>query len=125
MNKGVGKYVLRKWLDMHLPEAAPFSKKRGFTVPVGEWIAGRGERLGALVASSPGIEEICHPEGVRKVFRSPGKRRVLLPGLCCSMLFGIAVTSLGQLPEGDTFEYLSAAPWHNGRPENSTKLHAS
>jgi asparagine synthase (glutamine-hydrolysing) len=110
VNKGVGKYVLRKWLHEHLPEAAPFSKKRGFTVPVGEWIAGRGEQLGALVASSPGIEEICRPEGVTKVFRSSGKREGFAAWTLLFYALWYRRHILGQLPEGDTFEYLSAAP---------------
>ena len=110
VNKGVGKYVLRKWLDQHLPEAVPFSKKRGFTVPVGEWIAGRGEQLGALVASSPGIEEICRPEGVVKVFRTPGKREGFAAWTLLFYALWYRRHILGQLPEGDTFEYLSAAP---------------
>ena len=35
LRKGLGKQILRRWLAEHLPEAKPFSRKRGFTVPVG------------------------------------------------------------------------------------------
>ena len=110
VSKGTGKYVLRKWLAEHLPEAAPFSKKRGFTVPVGEWIAARGDRLGALVAAAPGIEDICDPDGVRKVFRSRGKREGFAAWTLLFYALWYRRHILGQLPDGDTFEYLATAP---------------
>lgn len=110
VNKGVGKYLLRRWLDKHLPEAAPFSKKRGFTVPVGEWILGRGEELGTLVAVSPGIEEICDPDGVRNIFGARGKREGFAAWTLLFYALWYRRHILGQLPGGDVFDYLSAAP---------------
>ena len=65
---GRGKWLLRKWLETALPASKPFTKKRGFTVPVGDWIADKGERLGALVAANPGIEEVCDPDAVKRLF---------------------------------------------------------
>jgi len=72
---GRGKHLLRHWLDRHLPEARPFDRKRGFTVPVGEWIARRGAVLGPLVAAQPGIVELCVPDRVVKLFRNPDKHQ--------------------------------------------------
>jgi asparagine synthase (glutamine-hydrolysing) len=63
-----GKWLLRKWLETALPESRPFTKKRGFTVPVGEWIAGKGSELGPLVAANPGIAEVCDPDAVKRLF---------------------------------------------------------
>ncbi|MDP4795764.1 MAG: asparagine synthase (glutamine-hydrolyzing) [Rhodospirillales bacterium] len=63
-----GKWLLRKWLETALPESLPFTKKRGFTVPVGAWIAGRGAALGPLVAAQPGIAEICDTDAVKRLF---------------------------------------------------------
>ena len=57
-----------------MPEAQAFTKKRGFTVPVGEWISARGEQLGQLVASQENIREIAHEDQVRALFKSTGKR---------------------------------------------------
>ena len=74
VHKGLGKWVLRKWLDGVLPGAQPFSRKRGFTVPVGEWIAGRGGDLGARVAAQPGIAEICDADDVKSLFNDPGAK---------------------------------------------------
>jgi len=63
-----GKHLLRDWLAKHLPEAEPFARKRGFTVPVGEWIAGRGARLAPLVARQPGVAQLCNAERVAALF---------------------------------------------------------
>ena len=63
-----GKWLLRKWLETGLPESRPFSKKRGFTVPVGDWITERGRALGPLVAAQPGVGEICDPDAVTRLF---------------------------------------------------------
>ncbi|MBT3306390.1 MAG: asparagine synthase (glutamine-hydrolyzing), partial [Alphaproteobacteria bacterium] len=59
VRRGRGKWLLRKWLEVALPVARPFTRKRGFTVPVGEWIGKEGKRLGSLVARQPGVGEIC------------------------------------------------------------------
>lgn len=68
-----GKYLLRHWLNKRLPEAAPFSKKRGFTVPVDEWIHTHGDRLGEMVSKQAGIREICSRSAVVDLFKSKGK----------------------------------------------------
>lgn len=70
---GRGKYLLRRWLARALPQADPFGRKRGFTVPVGHWIAARGEALWPLVARQEGVARICHEEAVRRVFSAGGK----------------------------------------------------
>ena len=71
---GQGKYLLRRWLDAHLPEAEPFTPKRGFTVPIADWIGRRGREIGALVAKQESIREICVPERVIELFeRRPGQ----------------------------------------------------
>jgi len=55
-------------LQRHVPESEPFAAKRGFTVPVGEWIAHRADGLGPLVAASAGVSMMCKPEGVLALF---------------------------------------------------------
>jgi asparagine synthase (glutamine-hydrolysing) len=68
VHHGLGKRVLRRWLETALPQAKPFERKRGFTVPVGEWIARKGRILGPLVARQPGVLEACDPEAVARLF---------------------------------------------------------
>ncbi|MEE9140538.1 MAG: asparagine synthase (glutamine-hydrolyzing) [Alphaproteobacteria bacterium] len=107
VRRRVGKWLLRRWLADHLPEAKPFARKRGFTVPVGTWIAGRGAELGPLVAAEPGVAEVCRPGSVERLFASQGKRQ----GLAAWVLLFYALWHrrhiLGLRPEGDVFETLA------------------
>ena len=68
VRRGKGKYLLRKWLARALPESKPFERKRGFTVPVAEWMKERAKQLGPLVARSPGVAALCRPDAVEKLF---------------------------------------------------------
>jgi asparagine synthase (glutamine-hydrolysing) len=69
-----GKWLLRRWLAEQVPAAEPMAKKRGFTVPVGDWIAKRGAQLGPLVARQAGVREICLPDRVEALFRETAGR---------------------------------------------------
>jgi len=71
VKRGRGKWLLRHWLETGLSEARPFTRKQGFTVPVGEWISRRGASLGPLVAAQPGVAEACHGDAVTALFASP------------------------------------------------------
>ena len=110
MRKGVGKYLLRRWLERHLPVARPFAPKQGFTVPVGTWIRGQGSRLGPLVARQEGVREIAHPEKVEALFRNITRWR---HGFAAWELLFYALwhrTHIqGLSPEGDVFSTLSAS----------------
>ncbi len=75
LREGKGKYLLRRWLDREMPEADAFSKKRGFTVPVGAWIAQRGEALGRLVAQSPALAGWTHRDRVHRLFASAARKQ--------------------------------------------------
>jgi asparagine synthase (glutamine-hydrolysing) len=65
-----GKWLLRKWLSSSLPSSKPFTGKRGFTVPVGNWIGKEGCRLGPLVAKQSAIQEICDKKAVESLFKA-------------------------------------------------------
>jgi asparagine synthase (glutamine-hydrolysing) len=76
IKKRLGKSLLRHWLAETLPAADAFARKRGFAVPVIDWIARRGAKLGTLVAAQPGIREICLPDAVEKLYAHvDGKRQ--------------------------------------------------
>ena len=75
IRRGLGKWLLRRWLDKQLPAAQPMVRKRGATIPVARWIAQRAGEIGPLVASSEPVRELCHPEGVRRVFASANHKR--------------------------------------------------
>ena len=74
IKKGQGKWLLRNWLATSLPESKPFSKKRGFTVPVNQWISSRGRELGHLVAEQEGVVRYCNSNAVRRLFTTEGKQ---------------------------------------------------
>jgi len=63
-----GKLLLRRWLAGAFPEAGAWSRKRGFKPPVGRWIFGHADRIGALVAAEPGVAALMPPERVRAAF---------------------------------------------------------
>ncbi|MEZ5666415.1 MAG: asparagine synthase (glutamine-hydrolyzing) [Alphaproteobacteria bacterium] len=70
----LGKWLLRHWLEKALPEADAFGRKRGFTVPVAQWLRGQGKRLGPLVAAQAGVAALCRPDAVTRLFDSDDKR---------------------------------------------------
>jgi len=109
LRDGMGKWILRKWLEKHLPMARPFAPKQGFTVPVGAWIKGQGVRLGPLVAAQPGVAEIADPEHVVALFRGIRRWR---DGFAAWKLLFYALWHrrhiLGLPPSGDVFETLAA-----------------
>jgi asparagine synthase (glutamine-hydrolysing) len=109
LRDGMGKYILRKWLEKNLPMARPFAPKQGFTVPVGAWIKGQGMRLGPLVAAQPGVAEIADPERVVALFRGIRRWR---DGFAAWKLLFYALWHrrhiLGLPPAGDVFETLGA-----------------
>jgi asparagine synthase (glutamine-hydrolysing) len=75
VRRGLGKWLLRRWLADHLPDVQPFARKHGFTVPVARWVARRGAQLGPLVARSTAVREICRPDAVERLFRASADRR--------------------------------------------------
>ena len=110
IKKKTGKWTLRRWLDDVLPEAKAFSKKRGFTVPVADWLAGADKHLGPLVAAQPGVAELCHGPAVEKLFAHVSKQT----GFAAWTLLFYALWHqrhvLGVAPGGDVFETLSSRP---------------
>ncbi len=107
-----GKYLLRAWLAKHLPEAEPFSRKRGFTVPVSEWISRRGARLAPLVAGQPGVQALCRPDRVRALFAGLGTKPAKHDGQAAWLLLFFALWHqhhiLGVPSEGSVEDVLAA-----------------
>ena len=104
----LGKWLLRKWLDTRLPQANAFAHKRGFTVPVGAWIARHGAKLGPLVASQPGVDEWCPPERVRGIFTQGGKHENFAAWILLFYALWHQIHVLGHAYDGDLFDCLAA-----------------
>ena len=85
-----------------------FDRKRGFTVPVGEWIFARGAEVGPLVAASPAIAEACHPDRVIALYKSTKKRARLAGWVLLFYALWHRRHIEQRPPEGDVFDVLSA-----------------
>lgn len=108
VRRGMGKWLLRRWLETQMPEARPFAPKQGFTVPVGAWIAAQGDRLAPLVAAQGGVAEIAAPDRVLALFRNAAGRRE--QHAAWTLLFYALwhrTHIQGRLPAGDVFETLA------------------
>jgi asparagine synthase (glutamine-hydrolysing) len=109
VRRGMGKYLLRRWLEGACPAARPFAPKQGFTVPVGAWIERQGARLGALVAAQPGVAEIAEPSRVAALFRAADARhRDMAAWTLLFYALWHRAHVLGLPPEGDVFQTLAA-----------------
>ncbi len=110
VRKGLGKWLLRRWLAEAMPQAPAFARKRGFAVPVVEWLARRGAKLGPLVAAQPGIREICLPDAVEKLFANAAAKR---PGFAAWTLLFYALWHRHHIlrlpPAPDVFASLAVA----------------
>ncbi|MCA1974839.1 MAG: asparagine synthase (glutamine-hydrolyzing) [Caenispirillum sp.] len=105
-----GKWLLREWLRRTLPASQPFTPKRGFTVPAGEWIARHGAMLGPMVVAQPGVVELVDPEAGRHLFTSSDKRARFAAWTLLFYALWYRRHILGRMPEGDVFATLTAAP---------------
>ena len=107
IRNGQGKFLLRLWLEKHLPAARPFAKKQGFDVPIGAWIAARGAALGELVARNPLIAELAEPAKIVALFTRAEEKRA---GFAAWVLLFTALWHrrhiLALPPAGDTFSTL-------------------
>ena len=104
-----GKWLLRRWLDRTLPAAGAFAPKRGFTVPVAEWIRAEGARLGPLVARAPGVAEIAEPSAVERMFRADGKRAGFATWTLLFWALWHRRHALGRSANGDVFHCLASS----------------
>lgn len=107
-----GKWILRRWLDQALPEAQPFARKKGFTVPVGAWIAEQGKKLAPLMAASPGMADIADPQAVQSLFADPAVGTDKTKGFAAWTLLVYALWMrhhmMGQAMVGGVFDVLTA-----------------
>ncbi len=102
-----GKWILRKWLEIHLPLSQPFARKRGFTVPVGEWIRRKGKHLGPLVANHPTITEICRVDAVERIFQENSRRAGFAAWILLFFVLWHKSHVERQVLEGNVFDCLN------------------
>ncbi|MDR3440232.1 asparagine synthase (glutamine-hydrolyzing) [Telmatospirillum sp.] len=105
--RGRGKYLMRRWLEENVPNSPAFARKKGFTVPVGDWIATQGARLGPLVAADPAIAAIAHPDKVKAVFAGSDKHGLEAAWRLLFFALWHRRHIRGLVPDGDVFECLA------------------
>ncbi len=108
VRQGSGKWLLRAWLAKAMPEARPFARKQGFTVPVGAWIGNQADRLAKLLAADGAVAEIVRPDSIAGLLRGAGAKHQAFAAW--TLLFYALWHRRhvrGMLPAGDVFETLS------------------
>jgi len=109
IRKGMGKWLLRRWAERNCPAADAHMPKKGFTVPVRNWISQRRVELADLIPRQSGIIEAFRPDAVRSVFLAADERT---PGAAAwSLLFYAVWHALhicGASAQDDVFTVLAA-----------------
>jgi len=106
IKSGKGKWLLRHLLDKRLPVSQPFAKKKGFRVPVQDWMKKKGERLGGLVAAQPGVEALFNERQVRHLFVTINKDNEFAAWTLLMYALWHQVHIRGRTPVGDTLTML-------------------
>ena len=107
VDRHTGKLLLRRWLARELPESQPFARREGQSAPLSDWLAGRGDVLGPLVARQAGVAEIAHPDRVPALFRSRNRRTLMAAWTLLYYARWHRRHIEGRLPAGDVFETLA------------------
>ena len=100
MRRGLGKWLLRRWLAEHLPQAAARSRASA-ALPCRSAQLDRAARRARSVRSwraRPAVREICRPDAVRAPVRRSRATSAPAapPGPCSSTRSGTAATSSGR-----------------------------
>jgi asparagine synthase (glutamine-hydrolysing) len=75
IRRGLGKWLLRRWLADRLPQVQPLARRRGAALPAAQWIAARAREIGPLVARAEAVRELCDADGVERVFAAAEQKR--------------------------------------------------
>jgi asparagine synthase (glutamine-hydrolysing) len=107
---GLGKRLLRRWLERNQPAARPFARKQGFTVPVAAWLAGRAMELAPLLAAQDPVQEACRPGSVERLLDAASRGNARAGRAAWNLLFFALWYRrhiAGLQPEADVFATLA------------------
>jgi asparagine synthase (glutamine-hydrolysing) len=97
-----GKWLLKKWLHRRHPDLRVWQPKRGFTVPIHEWMEKKREKLSAMLATHPALESIIDPPRFRAWLAKPldaKGAKLLFNMLCLTIWYDIHIRGTsGHLP---------------------------
>lgn len=87
---GQGKWLLKRWAERRLPKAHLYGPKRGFHVPIGEWLQGALlEGLRQKLPSNPAIREWFNREAVRQLIEAHAGHGGAAREIWCLLQFAI------------------------------------
>ena len=107
IQRRLGKWIIRLWLNKFFPKTQPFTKKSGFSVPIGNWIAQSGSRLANLVSDQAGVKSFCKKEVVLKIFNNMDKKNVQRAWILLFYSIWHQCHITGVSYKGNIFEVLS------------------
>jgi len=85
-----GKMFLKKWASRHLPNEHFWQKKRGFSVPVSDWLQGDYlDKVGKALRDSPAIAEWMQPSGVEALVKRQRQKRDVTKNIYALLQFAI------------------------------------
>lgn len=109
-----GKRFLRLWGERHLPRQHLWGRKKGFTVPVGEWLQGeRLERYARVVPQCPAVHTWFRPSAVRQLIAAQRRTGRMAAPLWAILNFAlwhrVFIESNGTMPpyRQDPFDFLA------------------
>ena len=107
INKGSGKFILKKFLDKKISNYNAFEKKQGFTVPIGDWIPQKSHVLSEVLSRSKILNEFFRSSDIKKLCLNCNNKKTT------SMLWRLLFFSIWYLihienvkVEGNAFEIL-------------------
>ncbi len=101
-----GKWLLRQWLAKHCPEAEPFAKKQGFTVPLYPWLAAKKEILSERLSQNPFIAEVAKPDAVKVLIDNMGRPQAQAVYNLLGYAVWRRIHETGLMPAGSALDLL-------------------
>lgn len=94
IRKRHGKWLLKEWLNQRHPELRAFEPKRGFTVPLHEWMERKREKLRPILQDHPALEPHMRPGAMKEWLNQPLSEkgaRLLFNMVCFALWYDIHI----------------------------------
>tara|TARA_B100000989_G_scaffold298746_1_gene289562 strand:+ start:11579 stop:13333 length:1755 start_codon:yes stop_codon:yes gene_type:complete len=109
VKKGLGKFLLRSFLQTNMSSYNFLEKKRGFTVPINNWIPRKSDELSDLLPKNKLLQKILKTSEIRTMcIRSKRDKKFIVPVwrlLCLSIWYQVHFDN--AIPSNNTFNILS------------------
>ncbi len=108
INKGYGKYFLRKFLSEEIPFFKAFEKKKGFTVPLKLWLPKKKKELMHILPKNKFLKEIFPSSMIKDLCSNLNNKKALMPVwrlIFLSIWYLIHIEN--KKIEGNTFDMLT------------------